>query len=608
MKSVSPGFKKEVVTPGKRQKAVVTLGGAELSIDSLSFSTDGNLFKSIMRSCEFDSFDSGIISGQTINAKWGLEVSDQYELIDFGDFVVKETNDDRTTDMYSSLCYDFMIYFMQDYQDLPIEYPCTLKEYLQALCEACGVLLANESFFHDDLSVPMDYFSGLGITYRDILDQIAEVTCSTIFIKEGKLYLSELNDTNEILDPSLMKSVTIKDEFKPLNSFVLARSPQIGDDVYRPITKPEDLSELAFTNNQFLDKRRDEVIDRMFAKLEGLTFWTFDCEELGAGYFDPCDLVTVVDLQENIFKCLIINTNFKINDGAQESLSSTIPEQSTTRYKYATTIEKNLRQTEIIVNKQENTITSITMEQSGLNQRLSQLIQDVTGLENTVSSTGGNNLGWNMIGAFGNAYWYNLVDNTPLAQIPLSGNIEVRQISGQNSCWLIQDYACYQDIFVKNGTYTVSLLFRKLITNAIVSITVNNEIFELSEQNFDHTFSVSDNNIRIILSGDTKNCAWVMNLMCNPGDVPMPYSHNANETITDTVKIGQGITVTSSDMNTEWHANASGTYVSDKNTKKIITSFSSEGIDTKNIDSDKAKIAKVLIQDMGDQTWFTRVD
>ena len=135
MKIVSQGFKKAVITAGKKQKVIVTLGERELRLNSLSFALDGGLFQSIMLSCEFESFDSGIISGQTINAKWGLEVDGNYELIDYGSFFIKETTDDRTTDTYKSLSYDLMINFMIDYQAVEIEYPCTLREYLLTLCE-----------------------------------------------------------------------------------------------------------------------------------------------------------------------------------------------------------------------------------------------------------------------------------------------------------------------------------------------------------------------------------------------------------------------------------------------------------------------------------------
>ena len=406
MKSVSQQFKDMIITPGKQQSLTIESDDKVINAESVSLTIDGALFSSLMRICSIESPDSGIITGQRINVRWGLKVAGKFEYLDYGYFVINEATDDRDTNMYKLVGYDKMINFMIDCDNVPTEYPCTLREYLQSICDVCHVELSTDSFFNEDLQIPYDYFEGLGVTYRDVLDQIAEVTCSTIFIKDNKLYLSDLNPTEEILSPDILKTVTIKEEFKPLTSFVLARSPQNGDDVYRPEEEPEDLSELAFTNNQFLDKRRDEVIDGMFEHLEGLNFWTFECDELGAGYFDPCDLVTIEDREGNLFEnCLIINNDLRITDGASELLSSVLPQQTTTRYKYATTQQKDQKRSEIIVKKLENQINYLTEEQTGLGYKLVQLIQNLSGFEFDVRATSGINVFLNSVGLNNTEFW-----------------------------------------------------------------------------------------------------------------------------------------------------------------------------------------------------------
>ena len=50
----------------------------------------------------------------------------------------------------------------------------------------------------------------------------------------------------------------------------------------------------------------------------------------------------------------------------------------------------------------------------------------------------------------------------------------------------------------------------------------------------------------------------VYDLMCNAGSVRLAYSQNQNETTTDTVNISKGITITSSNMETIFKANANG--------------------------------------------------
>ena len=95
--------------------------------------------------------------------------------------------------------------------------------------------------------------------------------------------------------------------------------------------------------------------------------------------------------------------------------------------------------------------------------------------------------------------------------------------------------------------------------------------------------------------------------MVNAGSVKLAYSQNQNETTTDTVNISKGITITSSNTDTTFKANSDGIRTLNKN-NETLSEFTDKGMKNKQIEvTDEATIVQVLWQNVGDQTWLTRL-
>lgn len=85
------------------------------------------------------------------------------------------------------------------------------------------------------------------------------------------------------------------------------------------------------------------------------------------------------------------------------------------------------------------------------------------------------------------------------------------------------------------------------------------------------------------------------------------WSQNANETNTDTVKIGEGITILSTKYSTKFKADANGTRITDKdNDSNVKAEFTDKGIITEElIVKGQAEINVLLIQEIDSQAWLT---
>ena len=181
-----------------------------------------------------------------------------------------------------------------------------------------------------------------------------------------------------------------------------------------------------------------------------------------------------------------------------------------------------------------------------------------------------------------------------------------------NSALVLQANTLSQSQQVRNGLYTVSFKYKKLINLATARVIINDEEFELTEiddTEFVRTIEVNSQIINLGFICDTDNGVEIYDLMVNAGSEKAEYSQHQNETTTDTVNISKGITITSSDTNTTFKADSDGIRVfNSRDMLNPITTFTETGMTTKKaVIEDTAEIVEVLFKKVGSNTWITKL-
>lgn len=209
MKTHTNKFKKNISKMGKVLDSKITyiLNGEtiELSkehLNSITPSFEGSLLKSIMKVLTIDS-NVEIPKETNLNYLFGIKVDNNFEYLDFGNYKVYSIEKQEDTNSYLTTCYDKMLNFMVDYEQLNVIYPITIRNFIIAICDKFGIDFANENdtFVNYDKVIDHELFltdtgGSLGYTFRDVLDQLAEVTASTICINENdELEIRYINDT-----------------------------------------------------------------------------------------------------------------------------------------------------------------------------------------------------------------------------------------------------------------------------------------------------------------------------------------------------------------------------------------------------------------------------
>lgn len=201
MKTHTNNFKNEIKKFGREIDSKIMYGTTELGKEQLNSVTphyEGSLLKSVMKQLDVDS-NVEIPLETVINYQFGVKVGNEYEYLNYGNYVVYKAEKQEDTRSWKITCYDKMLYSMKDYENLGITYPITVRNYLQAICTKIGLTLSTNSFENEDKQILSELYldsegNSLGYTYRDVLDEIAQATGSVIFIN--------INDELEVGYPS----------------------------------------------------------------------------------------------------------------------------------------------------------------------------------------------------------------------------------------------------------------------------------------------------------------------------------------------------------------------------------------------------------------------
>jgi len=238
-----------------------------------------------------------------------------------------------------------------------------------------------------------------GITYRDILVQIAQATGSTCIIgNDDKVYFKPLNNTGEQLTYDNMKKLKLEPVYGEINSIVLSRTPQ-EDNVYmrdEESVELNGLTEYKIENNEIIDKDRDSAMTPIYNALHGISYYPFETTTEGLGWFEIGDSFDIVNDTGDVFNTSLFNFNITIDGGIKEILKTVAETKTQTQYQYATTIAKRVKNTEIIVDKQGQNInqlvTDMYEEDGVINENFTKVYQDINNIIHSVQNSGGSNL------------------------------------------------------------------------------------------------------------------------------------------------------------------------------------------------------------------------
>ena len=207
MRKHSEEFKNKINLIGRELDSKLTFGETELGNEQLNAVTpvlQSSLLKSVMKELDIDS-NIDIPVGTIVNYKFGVLLdSGDYEYLDYGNYQIYSSEKQEDNNAYNIVAYDKMLNSMVEYTKLKkenVKFPISIRDYITYLCEDIGLEFKNkeDEFANYNRMIESDLYAGLGYTYRDIFDELAQVTASNIIINENdEVEIKYITSTGEI--------------------------------------------------------------------------------------------------------------------------------------------------------------------------------------------------------------------------------------------------------------------------------------------------------------------------------------------------------------------------------------------------------------------------
>lgn len=369
---------------GKQINLTIKNGATTYTSDKIiSFtpSFDGGILTSVMKQAriELNGIDSTAdeMMDAHLNISLAVTGGGVTGARDFGTFIVKDAAYNDETDSIVLDCYDLMIMAMTEYKTVSdFSESVTLGSYLQSLCDDIGIPLATPTFTNSTVVIDGEKYDS-SYTKRDVFTEIAQAAGGTIAIKDDSIHVLYPTSSGVTIDPSNLKSIEIGEMYGPVNSVVIARTPQ-EDNIYQRDDTAENICEIKIENNQLMDSHREDFIDGIYNSLYGLTYYPHYIESFGIGMMDVCDLFTVIDLKGNTYTCMQTACEMEITQGVSERTIGTVPISAETDYKSASKTDRVINKTILRVDKQQQEIQAFVTRTTNEINSLTGQVEDIT--------------------------------------------------------------------------------------------------------------------------------------------------------------------------------------------------------------------------------------
>lgn len=394
MKQVNDSFKENIKKYGRSLDCKIILKNTTIekeNINSIVPSVNTSLFKSVMYGLEIDS-NIEIPQKTKIDVKVGVKFgTSNYEYIEFKDYAVYSCEIQEDTESYKIIAYDKMLESMIDF-NLEITENLTVKEYLIKNFQKLNWSIEGipDTFINSTKVIEAGIHSDIDYTFRDVFDEIATITGSFIYIKNGIPTLGYIEETNEIINEEYLSQddVTIGEKYF-INSLVFSRAEE-SDNIFRKndiSIEANGLHEFRISDNQILStNNRVDFIDELYSYLQTLEFYIYDVKSTGILWFEICDMFTL-SIHNKTYPTIILNDEITIDQDVEEKLYVEKPEETETNYKCADSTDKKINKAYILVDKQNKKITQLTQETTENTEKIAKVEQDIDGIKQIVSNT-----------------------------------------------------------------------------------------------------------------------------------------------------------------------------------------------------------------------------
>ena len=599
MIEVSNDFKDAAKAPIKTLRATISCGDdyytSEDVLVSFTKEDTGFYFGAATKSLSFKLIGTEYnLVGKSATVSFDIQNNDTWEDCELGLFTIHEqiVNLEKGTTDFKA--YDPVgVMGKAQYEPGSINFPCSVSNLLEQVANKFGLTVNATNVPNLSHIIPEDLYAKItGVTYRDIIAEIAGATASVAEVSGSEIQLRPIEFSSaETLTYDNLKKAKLEPKYGPVNSVVLARTPAEDNIVVKDDESIAEngLTEIKLANNEILDDNRQILAQPILDAVDDFYFYPFEITTEGHGWYEIGDRLAITD-GTNTWEIIISSISLTIGNGMKEILKGVAPNETQTNYALAGGITKTIYNTEIKVDKQGQTIESIVEEQNTLenqvNENYTTITQSISNVITSVQNSGGNNL-------IRNSAMYSLDDSglplswtlsgagtitiAPSTEAAVNGSLSRQNISLKNKTisQIIEVKADNSSITQKTY-YSFSCKIKKTtVGECLVRITDGTEsgIWEIELSNGDESFYdeyslegmlPNSSNLTVSVHGSNDSEFSITDMMLAVGDYKSQWTQANGEFANMQVTIdNNGVTIRSNTL--------SGTYT--KQTPQEVSTY-----------------------------------
>lgn len=335
------------------------------------------------------------LADKELKCEIGVVLSDgTKEFVPYGNYIVKSYEDLKSNNQYKLIAYDYMDKLNIKYEPMTnITYPTTLKNFYYKLCTNYGIsyetqTLPNESFKVNEAP----NFDGM--TARSVLMKCAELFGRFAKInRNNKMQMFLKNTTTEKIDGYSMNSkLTMNNKYGPVNVVSL----ELGNVEGENVTKQDDTSIkengetiIRIADNPFAysEDLREKAITDLFNALNGFTYVPVEFKYKSRMYLDNGDTFQVENVQDgSMVDSIVLNQVIKIPSVRSGEIKSEALTSTAIKQKYISQSKQAQTNTEILVDKINQKVTSIVSEIGDRSKKQTTITQDINKINSKVEN------------------------------------------------------------------------------------------------------------------------------------------------------------------------------------------------------------------------------
>ena len=393
---------KEAYSKSTTQYDKIVLDDEEHAISNVELDDDcyeeGNIFgTAIAKALSFEINSSVDLEGKEFKYYTGIKTTVGIEWIDLGTFIVQDVEINDTTRIATINAMDYMLKTNIEYTS-DLQYSnnnITLGQVAQEACNNAGLTLATIDFPNVGFIVDSNQFPQ-GTLIRQVISAIAQISGTVAKVRnDDKLYFITPKTTGSVkktFNLSDYSEAEIKRATHPINLVSLGMSDIEGENI---VMKDEQSilfdgeNSLVINDNPFAytEAKRQQLITAIFNAVKGFEYKAYEMAGQGLPYLETLDNIQIVDFGGNAYNSFLFRFYHKSPNGLETKMSAPSVTKATVAYQNVASAEQIAKRTEIIVNKQEQTITGLIENQGQFENKLTQVEQTVDQIQQQVQDT-----------------------------------------------------------------------------------------------------------------------------------------------------------------------------------------------------------------------------